>query len=84
MTLAEYRRTCPITLEACAVELGLKPSTKGFLSRIENGEVPAPMRLALQIQAWSKGAVSARDLVSPEDRQLLDDAAAATPAEAVA
>lgn len=39
--------------------LGLSPSSKGWLSEIENGKRDASLRLALRIERWSKGKVKA-------------------------
>lgn len=69
-SLEAYRKGANFTLEQLAVKLGMAPTNKGRLSRIENGE-PAPLRLALKIHALSAGAVPAETLVSPEDRTLL-------------
>jgi transcriptional regulator with XRE-family HTH domain len=74
--LAEYRRANNLSLEDCAVALGLKPSTKGFLSRIENGEEHFSIRLALRAQAWSRGELQVLELISEDDRKLFQDAAA--------
>lgn len=59
MTLTEYRTDLGLTLEQCAVQLGLSPSSKGWLSEIENGHRDASLRLAIRIERWSKGAVPA-------------------------
>ncbi|NWE53683.1 helix-turn-helix transcriptional regulator [Brevundimonas sp. P7753] len=59
MTLAQHRAALGLSLEQCAVALGLSPSSKGWLSEIENGKRDASLRLALRIERWSGGAVSA-------------------------
>lgn len=69
-SLVEFRKAANLTLEQFAVSLGLSGSSKGHLSRIENGE-RAPLRLALKIQRATKGAVPATSLVSDDDRDLL-------------
>ena len=65
MDLATHRNALGLSLEECAVALGLSPTSKGWLSEIENGRRPASLRLALKIEAWSKGKVSAAS-VCPE------------------
>jgi transcriptional regulator with XRE-family HTH domain len=69
--LESYRRSLGLTLEDVARELGR--SSKGHISPLENG-ARASIRLALQIERWSRGEVPAIDLVADEDRQLLRDA----------
>jgi transcriptional regulator with XRE-family HTH domain len=69
MNLFEYRATRGLTLEQAASELGLR--SKGYLSSIESGQAPMPLRLALQIERWSGGGVLAIDLLAGEDAQLL-------------
>lgn len=61
MDLATYRRNRGLTLEQAAIELGLKPSSKGWLSEIENGcqSRDASLKLALKIERWSGGQVKA-------------------------
>lgn len=65
MSLATYRNALGLSLEECAVALGLSPNSKGWLSEIENGRRAASLRLALKIEAWSEGKVSAAS-VCPE------------------
>jgi transcriptional regulator with XRE-family HTH domain len=74
MKLAEHRKRLGLSLEELALQLGLKANSKGFLSRIENGAVPCPLRMALQIERWSGGLVTAAELLAGEDRKLLEDA----------
>ena len=62
MDLATYRADRGISLEQCAVELGLSATSKGWISEIERGERPASIRLALRIEKWSSGAVKAASL----------------------
>ncbi|WP_409514755.1 helix-turn-helix domain-containing protein [Brevundimonas sp.] len=65
MDLATHRNTLGLSLEECAVALGLSPTSKGWLSEIENGRRSASLRLALRIETWSKGKVPAAS-VCPE------------------
>lgn len=62
MDLAQYRAERGLSLEQCAVELGLSPTSKGWISEIERGDRPASLRLALRIERWSSGAVKAASL----------------------
>ena len=59
MSFASFRAERGITLEQCAIELELSPSSKGWLSEIENGRKDASLRLALRIERWSGGEVTA-------------------------
>lgn len=59
VTFAEYRAERGLTLEQCALELKLAPSSRGWLSEIENGLKDASLRLALRIERWSGGRVPA-------------------------
>lgn len=59
MSLASYRAELGLTLEQVAVALGLKPSSRGWISEIENGRKDASLRLALRIERWSGGRVTA-------------------------
>lgn len=59
MHLADFRAEQGLTLEQAAVELGLSSSSGSWLSEIENGKRDASLRLALRIQRWSGGKVSA-------------------------
>lgn len=74
MTFAEYRSARKLSLEQCAVELGLSPTSKSWLSEIENGHRDASLRLALRIEKWSKGKVKAAS-VCPELRPANDASA---------
>ncbi len=74
MNLIEFRESRGLSQQDLAVALGI---SRGYLSRLEQSRQAFPLRLALQIQAWSHGQVLARDLVSDEDRALMDAAAAA-------
>jgi len=70
MELAAFRKSRDLTLDAFAAAVGIK--SKGYISRIESGLDPAGLRLAIRIQRFSEGAVPAIDLVTPEDRELLE------------
>ena len=67
--LVTYRKSRGLTQEQAAKELGL--SSKGYFCALERFEAPWPLRLALQVEAWSEGQVPADQLVDDEDRQLL-------------
>lgn len=69
MGLAEYRERRGLTQEAAAAELGL--ASKGYFSSLENRRVPWPIKLALQVEVWSGGAVRAVELLPPEEAELL-------------
>lgn len=68
MDLESYRKSLGLTQAAFAKALGLR--SKGSISMIESGARPASFRLALKIQNFSEGAVSASTL-----RPDIDDAA---------
>lgn len=74
MKLAEYRKSRGLSQSAFAREVGL--ASKSYISEIETGAQPASVRLALIIQKLSGGAVPAEELVRPEDKHLLAEAAA--------
>lgn len=59
MDFAQHRKDRGLSLEQTAVALGLAPTSKGWLSEIENGKRDASLRLALKIERWSAGAVPA-------------------------
>lgn len=62
MDLATFRKTKKLSQEQLATTLGLKPSSKGWISEIESGLRPASLRLALKIERWSGGKVKAATL----------------------
>jgi len=64
MTLLEYRKAKGLTQEQCAHLLGLK--SKSVISDIERGRAgrKVPLALALRIEKWSAGKVSAASLCS--------------------
>lgn len=68
-SFAAFRQKRGLSQEQVAHELGLK--SKGTVSDIENGRRYAGLRLALQIEQWSGGEVSAATLIDTEDRRLL-------------
>jgi transcriptional regulator with XRE-family HTH domain len=71
MTFAEYRESRGLTLERCALAIGLTETSKGYLSRLETGAVAWPIRLALEVEVWSAGQVLATELLTGADRALL-------------
>jgi transcriptional regulator with XRE-family HTH domain len=72
MRFGEYRRQRGLTLEQCCPLIGLGLKSKGHLSRLESGQIPWPLRLALRVEAWSGGEVRAADLVHEKDAALLE------------
>jgi transcriptional regulator with XRE-family HTH domain len=77
MDLAAYRLSLGLTQEQAAAAIGLK--SKGYFSRLERGLEPVPLRLALKIQSWSGGKVTAVTL-RPQDADLLNAGGAGAPA----
>lgn len=59
MDFAQHRKALGLSLEQTAIALGLAPTSKGWLSEIENGKRDASLRLALKIERWSAGVVTA-------------------------
>jgi transcriptional regulator with XRE-family HTH domain len=61
MDLATFRKQRDLSLEECAKELGLSPSSKGWLSEIEAKprKRDASLKLAMKIERWSGGQVKA-------------------------
>lgn len=68
MKLAAYRKQRNLSQLQCARELGL--TSKSYMSQLETGAVRVPVKLALKIQQWSGGAVTAAEL-SPEAAALM-------------
>lgn len=64
MDFAAYRSEQGLSLEQCAAALGLSPTSKSWLSEIERGKRDASLRLAIKIERWSQGAVSAASVCS--------------------
>lgn len=67
--LKAFRETRGLSQEAAASELGLR--SKGYISSIESGTWPCPLKLALQIEQWSGGVVPAEQLLEGDDLDLL-------------
>jgi transcriptional regulator with XRE-family HTH domain len=72
MSFESYRKSLGLTQAQAAVALDL--SSAGYLSRLETGSTPWPLRLALRAQKWSGGRVRALDLLAEEDAKLLMEA----------
>ena len=72
MTLAEYRQSLGLTLAQMAAGLELSEKSVGWMSEIENGKRDASLRLALRIERWSGGQVTAASVC----RELADHGAA--------
>lgn len=62
MTFAEFRIARGWKLTELCVALGLSPSSKGWLSEIENGRRDASVLLAVKIEKLSGGEVPASSL----------------------
>jgi transcriptional regulator with XRE-family HTH domain len=69
MDLESFRLARRCTLEEAAAQLGLR--SKGYLSSLEKGRVPWPIRLALEVEIWSGGEVRALELLAEKDAKLL-------------
>ena len=69
MSLAAYRKSVGKTQAELARDLGLR--SKGYLSHIETGGEPCPLKLALRIEDLSDGQVPALSLVDAPDAELL-------------
>jgi transcriptional regulator with XRE-family HTH domain len=67
-TLRSVRRSHRLTQKQLAAALGLR--SKGYISKLEGGLKPIPLRLALEIQRWSDGKLRAADLC-PDAAHLL-------------
>jgi transcriptional regulator with XRE-family HTH domain len=79
--LASYRAERGLTLEQMAVELELSAKSRGWLSEIERGVTDASLRLALRIQRWSGGKVTAGSVckeLAEHDAAPVADAATLT------
>ncbi len=68
MDLESFRKSRGLTQSDLAKLLGLR--SKGYVSRIETGATPCPLRLALKIEKLTGGQVTAGSL-SPEAAELL-------------
>lgn len=62
MTFAEFRIAQGWTLAEFCVALGLSPSSKGWLSEIENGRRDASVLVAVKVEKLSGGEVLASSL----------------------
>jgi transcriptional regulator with XRE-family HTH domain len=62
MDLATFRKGLGLSQEECAIALGLKPTSKSWISDIENNERKASLKLALKIEKWSGGQVRAASI----------------------
>lgn len=68
MNLKRYLESKGLTQDQAASELGV---SKAYVSGVVTGNMPASLRLALEIEHWSKGEVPAESVCKPEDRYLL-------------
>lgn len=68
--MREQRESRSLSQEQFAIALGLQ--SKGYVSRIESGEITPSLRLALRIERWSAGRVRAESLLSSDDAELLN------------
>lgn len=73
MDLESFRRRRGLSQTQLAQELGLR--SKGYISRIENRTQACPLRLALKIERFTEGQVTARSLCA-EAGELLATAQA--------
>lgn len=60
MDLESYRKGRKLTQAQFAAALGLR--SKSYISGIERGRISCPIKLALKIERWSHGEVSAASL----------------------
>lgn len=68
MKLKEWRDANNLKMIPAAKKLGLSQPT---ISRIEDGSVFPSFKTIEKIRIKTKGAVTAADLISPEQRELL-------------
>ena len=68
MNLESYRKSKGLTQSALAEALGLR--SKGYISQLERGVEACSLALALRIEKWSGGEVTAAELV-PSAADLL-------------
>lgn len=66
MDFESYRKSRGLSLSATASALGLQSKT--YVSDIEKRRRPPSLRVAIRIQAWSAGVVTARELL-PDDAE---------------
>ena len=84
MNFKSYRESRGLSQQDVATALGLK--SKGQISSLESGTWDFTLRLALEVEVWSGGEVTALSLLKGADRELLRRAIAreaAAPAETV-
>ena len=60
MDLAAHRKSLGLSQEQLARELGL--ASKSYISEIEGGSRTPPLRLAIKIERWSGGKITAASL----------------------
>jgi len=76
MDLATLRKQRNLSQEDLAALLGVR--SKGYISDIEKAQRPASLRVALLIEAWSGGVITAESL-SPKVKTLRSQVAEVTP-----
>lgn len=76
MNLVELRKQRNLSQEELGAVVGVR--SKGRMSEIERGLRPASLSVALLIEAWSGGLISAESL-SPKARELRSQVAEVTP-----
>lgn len=69
MDLRAFRELRGLSLQQVCDSIGL--ASKGHLSDLETGATPWPIKLALEVEVWSRGAVAAVELVNASDALLL-------------
>ena len=87
MSMKAQREALGLTLEQCALAIGMGENSRGHLSRIESGERFATIKIALKLEALLGGEFSAESVLSPDDAELLAHhrrLSTAQPAEAAA
>ena len=72
MDLRTFRESKGLTLDNVASALGL--ASRGYMSALETGSADWPIKLALEVEVWSRGAVRATELVNASDALLLQAA----------
>lgn len=84
MDLRALRESRGMSQQEMAEALGL--TSKAYISQLETGDVSMPIRLALEIEVWSRGECPAVGLLSRADAMLLQAAIdrGRAPAEAAA
>ena len=77
MTPATFRKSRGLSQAQFAEALGLEARSKGYVSRLEAGRQPWPLRLALKLEKLSDGEVQAASICA-EARALGAATSAAT------